>query len=32
MTIDQKLVMCFMWRVIEYENVSKTSHVVDMAS
>jgi hypothetical protein len=32
MTIDQKLVMCLMWQVIDYFSWSKTSHVVDMAS
>ncbi len=30
--VDRKLVIYLMWQVIEYENVSKTHHVLDMAS
>jgi hypothetical protein len=32
MAIDRKLVMCLIWRVIDYGNRSKTHHVSDMAS
>ena len=30
--VDQKLVMCLIWRVIDYVSGSKTRHVFDMAS
>ena len=32
MWVDQKLIMCLIWRVIDYERWSKTSHVFDMVS